>query len=232
MTWLTGHLPVKQGVAVYAALKCEADRLVGAGDGRSRGQIMADTLVERVLGTAAPTEVPVTVNVVISTDDLVGEKDGAADVIGYGPIPASTVREWIHDGLAADVEIELRRLFAHPETGQLVTMESGARSFPAALAELIELRDQRCRTPWCDAPIRHADHVVSHEDGGATSSANGQGLCESCNYAKEALGWSARPRPGPIHEVETTTPTGHTYRSRAPALIDRRRSHMDLAWAA
>ena len=54
-------------------------------------------------------------------------------------------------------------------------------------------------------------------EGGPTSGLNGQGLCEACNYAKAAPGWSARPRPGPRHTVRTTTPTGHTYTSRAPA---------------
>ncbi|MDQ6752497.1 MAG: hypothetical protein M3017_03565, partial [Actinomycetota bacterium] len=44
------------------------------------------------------------------------------------------------------------------------------------------------------------------------------GLCERCNQAKEAPGWSSRPRPGPRHTVETRTPTGHTYRSTAPPL--------------
>ncbi|HEX6151742.1 HNH endonuclease [Nocardioides sp.] len=231
MTWLTGRLPVKQGVAVYAALRAEADRLIGAGDGRSRGQIMADTLVERVLGTPA-VAVPVTVSVVISGDSLVGGSESAADIPGYGPIPAKVVREWIRDGLAADAEVELRRLFADPSTGQLVAMESAARFFPPPLAELIALRDQRCRTPWCDAPVRHADHATAHDDGGVTSFVNGQGLCESCHYAKEAFGWTARPRPGPAHVVETTTPTGHIYRSRAPSVIEPRTARMDLAWAA
>ena len=98
-------------------------------------------------------------------------------------------------------------------------MESASRIFPRALAELIRLRDQTCRTPWCDAPVRHADHVVAHQDGGATSFGNGQGLCQACNHAKQAPGWSARPRPGPGHEVETTTPTGHRYRSTAPPVL-------------
>jgi hypothetical protein len=53
MTWVTGLLPVAQGVAVYAALTREADRLRATGDERGRGQIMPDTLVERVTGRAA-----------------------------------------------------------------------------------------------------------------------------------------------------------------------------------
>ncbi len=45
------------------------------------------------------------------------------------------------------------------------------------------------------------------------------------------MGWDAHPRPGPDHEVETTTPTGHRYRSRAPALM-RATYPIDLFWAA
>ena len=116
------------------------------------------------------------------------------------------------------VEVSLRRLFADPKSGALVAMESSRRAFDRALAGFIELRDQQCRTPWCDAPVRHRDHVVKAGHGGPTSAANGQGLCEACNYAKEAIGWQARPRPGPRHTVETVTPTGHTYVSMAPRL--------------
>ena len=47
MSWLSGYLPVEQGVACWAALRKHADRLKAAGDERSRDQIMADTLVER-----------------------------------------------------------------------------------------------------------------------------------------------------------------------------------------
>jgi hypothetical protein len=83
------------------------------------------------------------------------------------------------------------------------------------------LRDQVCRTPWCDAPVRHADHVLPLARGGATEAANGQGLCEQCNYVKESPGWSAGPAPGSSpgrHLVETVTPTGHHYQSRPPPL--------------
>jgi HNH endonuclease len=97
-------------------------------------------------------------------------------------------------------------------------MDSKARAFPRLLAVFLGLRDQgTCRTPWCDAPIRHGDHVVPVERGGQTSGPNGQGLCAACNHAKQAPGWTARPRPGPRHTIATTTPTGHTYWSTAPA---------------
>jgi hypothetical protein len=37
-----------------------------------------------------------------------------------------------------------------------------------------------------DAPVRHLDPVHARQDGGRTNETNGQGLCESCNHAKQA----------------------------------------------
>ncbi|BBZ05599.1 hypothetical protein MCHIJ_50360 [Mycolicibacterium chitae] len=71
----------------------------------------------------------------------------------------------------------LRRLYKHPVSGALVAMESRARIFPKGLAEFIRLRDDTCRMPYCDAPIRHTDHVAPAAGGGVTSGVNGQGLC-------------------------------------------------------
>jgi 5-methylcytosine-specific restriction endonuclease McrA len=209
MSQLSALLPVKSGVAVYAALTGEADRLKAAGDPRSRGQIMADALVDRILGTtsASPT---VVLNVVVS-DDVLWGKPGAAHVDGYGPVPGDLVRE-----LAGTSRTWVRRLYARPETGSLVAMDSHSRLLPNGLAQMIRLRDQQCRTPWCDAPIRHGDHVTAAADDGPTSEGNAQGLCEACNHAKQAPGWHARSSPGHRHQVETTTPTGHHYMSVAP----------------
>jgi len=121
------------------------------------------------------------------------------------PIPPET-RTWI------------RRLYTAPGTGELVAMDSRARLFPSALRRFIALRDHTCRTPWCDAPVRHGDHVVAWALGGATAAANAAGLCERCNQAKEAPGWSTRLIPGGRHTFETITPSGRIHRSTAPAL--------------
>ncbi len=50
MTWLTALLPVKDGVAVLAALTQAADTARAGGDRRGKGQVMADTLVPVFLG--------------------------------------------------------------------------------------------------------------------------------------------------------------------------------------
>lgn len=100
-----------------------------------------------------------------------------------------------------------------------MAVDSRRRKAPAGLAALVADRDQLCRSPWCGAPLRHVDHVQPHRETGRTDVRDLQGLCERCNYAKEALGWSSRPRPGPWHSTEITTPTGHVYVSWAPPLV-------------
>ena len=218
MTYLTALLPVAQGVSIYAALKREADVCC---DGRSRGQVMADTLVERVTGRPADQPVPVAVNVVISDQALLGVESAAAVIAGYGSVPSAFARDFIADAVADErSQATLRRLYATPATGALVALESRARVFPKGLADFIGLRDQRCRTPYCDAPVRHRDHATPHRRGGKTSLVNGLGLCEMCNYTKEADGWTvvATIDENGTHTAEFTTPTGARHHSTAPPL--------------
>lgn len=231
MTYLTALLPVMQGVAAWKAVTQAADTHRAEGDPRSLGQVMADTLVERLTGQATAAGVPVEVNVVISEDSLFGDSDEPGEVEGYGPVPAPLLRGWLRaqgDGQAdgqtnaegaGEVEMWLRRLYTRPsDGGALVGMDSRRRFFTGAHRRFLMLRDRWCRTPWCDAPIRHADHPVAVAEGGRTRWENGQGLCEACNYAKEAAGWRTRLLDGPGDDgaVETTTPTGLTYTSRPP----------------
>lgn len=234
MVWLSALLPVAEGVAAYAALTRAADSARVQGDPRGKGQVMADELVRRIAGSvdtgtgAHPIDSSrdsaedmgargsrsIDLSLVMSHEALLGTADDEARLAGFGPIPAELAREIVADALGRGEEVWLRRLYASPTTGELVAMDSRARLFPAGLARFIRLRDQVCRTPWCDAPIRHIDRVAAHAAGGPTSARNGQGLCEACNHAKQAPRWRARPGPGGT--VTTTTPTGHTHTTRPP----------------
>ncbi|WP_146361864.1 HNH endonuclease [Arthrobacter yangruifuii] len=250
MAYLTGLLPVAQGVGVYAALSREADRLRAAGDARGRGQIMADTLVERVTGQAEAGQLKVEVQLVMTDRTLLAGDSEPALILGYGPVPAQWARDLLAgagggSGGGSDRPAErwIRRLYTAPKTGELVAMDSRARLFPRSLARFVAVRDQTCRMPWCGAPIRHLDHIHPHSRGGPTSAGNGQGLCEACNHAKQAPGWSARTvkpdemKPNGIGmegadngmegpdggtgvspAVLACTPTGHTYKSNPPPL--------------
>ncbi|TQJ33820.1 HNH endonuclease [Arthrobacter sp. SLBN-122] len=241
MTYLTALLPVAQGVAAYAALSKDADTARPAGDERSRGQVMADTLVERVTGTPGGIS-GVQIQLVMTDRMLLQADTEPARVPGYGIIPAAVARDialtpattkpgspatddtaehpadTADNGGRRDLDVWVRRLFAAPGSGEMVAMDSKARFFPGGLKRFLQVRDDTCRTPYCDAPIRHHDHIAAWHDGGPTSASNGQGLCEACNHTEETPGWTAKAVPGPRHTVATCTPTGHTYHSTAPPL--------------
>ncbi|MFJ6537749.1 HNH endonuclease [Paenarthrobacter sp. NPDC091711] len=313
MTYLTALLPVAQGVAVYAALTRAADSARstgGTGSGGAsgpsvvptRGQVMADTLVERVTGTAGGFS-GINLDLVMTDRTLFQGDSEPARLRGYGIVPAEWGRELLGLGQAAnsrpansgqansgratsgpanpgratsgrtntgraksgrantvsgpvnpshlqtaqepsragqevpeapeapdpELTVWLRRLYTAPGTGELLATDSKARLFTGRLRRFIETRDDTCRTPYCDAPIRHIDHVVSWQSGGKTNLTNGAGLCEACNHTKEHPGWTTRTLHGEthggthggaygVHTLEVTTPTGHTYQSKAPPL--------------
>lgn len=217
MLSLNALLPVAQGVAAYAALRKHAQSLRAQGDPRSIAQIMADTLVARVTGqddAREPTTPTVEIGLVMPERTLLRGSQEPAYLTGYGPLPAALARSLVLD---AD-KVWLRRLYAAPRTGELVAMDSRRRTFTGKRRQFFVVRDQVCRNPWCGAPIRHADHLDPVARGGSTSRANGQGVCEACNYAKETPGWRVDVVDEPGHVIRITTATGHRYRSKAPPL--------------
>ncbi|MHA7269169.1 HNH endonuclease [Arthrobacter sp. HLT1-20] len=240
MTYLSALLPLRQGVTVLKTLTQIADSARAKGEARGKGQIMADALVHRLtshrpcaspsgqgdgeeLGSDAGTqgqggagclsagEQEIHLDLIMTDRALF---DGASDpalLTGYQPIPAPTARQMIINTAGA-ARVWLRRLYTHPDTGELLTMDSKARLFPDGMKRFLFDQDQLCATAYCDAPIREYDHIKSYAAGGPTSISNGQGLCQGCNQNKEAQGWSSQPG-GTI-----TTPTGHRYASVRPTL--------------
>ena len=133
MTLVTGLLPAAQGVAVHVALAKHADSLRARGDQRSRGQIMADTFVERVTGQTTADEVPLEVNVVMTQGALLGDEQAPAQlkatVHSHSPRPGLGSRDR-RPGLAPPA-------FAAPVTGQLVGMDSAHRRFTGQLRRFV-----------------------------------------------------------------------------------------------
>lgn len=209
--------------AVRAALDAEVATARAAGDGRTGGQVRSDTVVRRITGHDPAVPVPTRVNLVVAAESLI-DGDEPGEVAGIGWLPAGLCRDLVREASAA-AKATLRRLFVRPDDRALVAMESVGRAFPAALAELLDLRDGGlCRTPGCNARIRHHDHVVRSTEGGPTSAANGQGLCERCNYVKESPGWAhwvVDREVGP-HEVHGVSEHLRVLRSTAPPLPGRR----------
>ena len=231
MSHLSAFLPVEQGVACWASLTRHADSLRAAGDARSRDQLLSDTLVERLTGQTTAAAVPVEVELIVPLDTLLDPDAGSdttsgpgtADLPGYGPLPGGMVADLLRTGTA---DHTWRRVFTSGTSGDttvegeavIVGGDARTRHFTGWLKTLIRLRDRHCRHPYCTAPVRHADHIRRWADGGETTLTNGQGLCERHNYVKEATGWSSTPLhpDGPDNPIRVTTPTGHSYLSRAP----------------
>ncbi|WP_285592229.1 DUF222 domain-containing protein [Actinomycetospora sp. NBRC 106378] len=220
MAVLSGLLPVEQGVACIAALRKYADSLIATGDteDRTRDQIIADTLVERLTGQVYAEDVNVEVGIVLPLDALTDpDSPKTAELVGHGPLPSGIVSDLLR---YTGGQRWWRRLFAHPVHGGLVGGDPQRRLFDGFLAKLVTWRDHGwCREPFCDAPIRHLDHIKGRKAGGPTSFGNGRGGCVRHNEDKELPGWRHEllhdgygDQP---HTVQTTTPTGHTYTSRA-----------------
>lgn len=230
MVYLTALLPMAQGVAAWAALDRDARKQLATAADRNRAQLMADTLVARLTGQEHATAVPVEVQLIMTDTALFGCSPAAVDwpdpaqapgwVVGQGPIPAGAARALLDPGrdeASGRARVWLRRLYADPDSGQLVAMESRRRVFSGMLRRMLVLRDQTCRTPWCDAPIREGDHATRHAAGGPTSYENGSGTCQGCNLGKEYPGWGHSASSG---ELTVTTPTGDRYSRQTPALLE------------
>lgn len=236
MAILTAILPCADAIAAKLALEQQVGKQQADGTARSRGQRMADLLVARLTGREPAGPCDVHLNLVMTTETLFAGARTPARLEGYGPIPADLARQLVGMGSGSDhdaAHVTLRRIFTSPREGDLIRMESTTRAFTGLLRELVTLRDEVCRTPYCDAPIRHIDHIQPYAAGGPTSYDNAQGLCEDCNYRKEHPGWRAARAPGDgyRHGVHTITPTGHVYRSEPPSLPVRQRSRLEHSLA-
>lgn len=247
--------PVVEVVGALAALKAaEAARHTATGDpvvdaaraadDRGAGAWQADTALELLSGRAPGQPQPVEIGLVMDAavvDPTRGPGGGGGrgvgervEVTGFGAVPAAQAREHLLALCIAEGDdgagTWLRRLWTGPDGRHLIAMTSRQRVHAGGLRRLIELRDQTCRIPWCDAPITQIDHALPAARGGPTSAGNGLGTCQRHNLDKEAPGFTvtvessggdaAGPDPGGgPHAITLTTPTGRTVQSHAPPIL-------------
>ncbi|MGP9682371.1 HNH endonuclease [Brachybacterium sp. AOP3-A1-3] len=203
MADLHAHLPAIDARLLHKRLSLEAERRRAEGGDVGHGALMADALVDTVLGRdGAMEQVELDLGVII-TDRALFRPDAGdpAHIEGYGPVPPEAVREQLraavaprraepgaeHDGPdpygedGPATRATIRRLFTHPTTGELVAVESRGRAFPPALEKFLTWRDTSCRGPFCNAQSRQNDHIRPYAQGGPTSLDNGQDACLHCN---------------------------------------------------
>lgn len=214
---ITGIMPTEYGVAVAQVLERLVAQAKGSGDERSRQHLAVDSLLERLTGYENPAAIPIQLGLVMTDRTLFQGHAEPAFLQGYGIISAEKARRLMcgSAGNPNELEMWVRRLYTAPGSGDLIAMDSKQRLFAGGLKHFIKVRDQFCRTPFCDSPIRHLDHVVQFARGGATSVENAGGSCVFCNLTKESPGWEEERVPGRRHTKRITTHSGHVYDSTA-----------------
>lgn len=215
MVRISATVPTAQGVAMLKTLDTAATVARAAGDPRTRGQVMADEMFSRTTGLSRIEDADVEIQLLMTDAALLAADQDSATLEGQ-PIPASIARALALGDGASDARRWIRRLYTDPVTGQLSGADARRRLFTGQARRFVTLRDQHCRTPWCEAPIRHLDHVERHADGGPTTVDNAAGRCERCNYVREMPGWSAAMDSG--RTLRIITPSGRTYTSDPPPL--------------
>lgn len=213
-----GPAPIIDGIA--NKLRSRAKTLISAGKAtdafgnrRSRDQVAFDLFAEWCTGTGDATASPVELVVMMTPDTLLAHGDTPAWLAGHGPIPAEVAREWLAN---EELQVTLRKIFADATGTHLTSMESKARAFPANLRKMLLIRDNICRSPYCEASISDGDHMTPRRNGGATQWKNASGLCGACNQIKENRGWQHK---GDDQTLTVGTPTGHTYTKTPGPLI-------------
>jgi len=175
-------------------------------DDRTEAQVQADIFRDVILdgwpekpGPGQAVKLAVTIP---ALEMLADPSKALADLEGYGPIPAGVALK-----LAAKAPSFLRVL-TDPWTGAPIDVGRTRYRPPAALKELIDLRDLHCRFPGCRRrPAQcEIDHIEDWAKGGETSRKNNELTCRRHQMFKHALGWQVIYRPD--GSVQWRTPHG------------------------
>ncbi|KYH45109.1 DUF222 domain-containing protein [Branchiibius sp. NY16-3462-2] len=189
MMRLSALVPATTGLGCVQALQSAAQAAIKEKGAekvtqQDRRRAEADALVALITGAESGQQPPVDVrvNLMIPIEALTGDAPGVLD--GYGTISGHLARDLI-TACPDEQGPAIRRIFTAPEHQELIGMESTSRSYTGLLREFIRLRDQRCRTPYCESPAKHTDHIQPAATGGPTTAGNGRVTCAGCNYDKE-----------------------------------------------
>lgn len=176
MATVCAHVPAPEAVGALARLDRIArdlrDGAEGDRDLRTLAQLRADAWADLLChgdvagttpeGAAAPlTGLRAEVRVTVAASTAAGDDEAAAELDGYGPIPAEAVRALIDDAAA------FTPVLTDEETGAVVSVGRRHRLPPPRMRLLVRLRDQTCRFPGCTRPASstETDHSVEWRNG-------------------------------------------------------------------
>ncbi|QJU54104.1 DUF222 domain-containing protein [Herbiconiux sp. KACC 21604] len=165
--------------------------------------------------TARRPRITPTVVVTIPAETLSGAADTPADLLGYGPIDATSAR---HLAARATSVLELVRDRA---TGAPLSFGRTRYVPPASLRTLLQHDDRTCRFPGCSRSADHCelDHTLAWEDGGTTDPGNLAHLCPRHHHLKHSPGWSVAQHPSGSRALTWTTPSGSLHTTTPPSRL-------------
>ena len=193
---------------------CGSDRPPAVFARRTKDQRLADALALLVLGPdeddpSVPARPRFLLQLTMSLPVLLALRAGAAELPGYGPVPADLAREWATDAA-------WQRFVHEPVTGHLLDIGTVRHDHPAAMRAFCTARDVHDRFPTGNRQARYADldHIREHHPdgtGGPTSSANTACTARIGHIAKTHNGWTVT---GNANDVLTWhSPHGLTFPS-------------------
>ena len=230
---LHAYLPAETAVAVRTALEAKAAEFASAdkktaagstGQRRTKDQRMADALAWYVLGPDSedetlPARPRFTLQLTMSLPVLLALREGAAELPGYGPIPADLAREWAQDA-------DWQRFVHDPVTGYLLD-DGHTRYRPRAPGRrFTQHRDVLDRFPGSNRKAKdcdgdHIEPYTGKPGGGSTSSGNLASAGRPGHIAKTHNDWkvtgdanSVLVWTSPHGLVRRSTP--HDYRDPGP----------------
>jgi hypothetical protein len=224
MAEIVGVLPAEDAMAVFTAVDAIAQS-ADPGDPRPIEARRVDALVDLCANVLSSGDRPGRrlarhrrhgphIQVTVAATTLLGFDDPPGELAGYGPIPAAAARR-----IAADPDATWHRLLTDPMTGSLLDYGTTVYRPPPVLDRHVVARDQVCIFPGCRQPARRCDldHGVPYPQG-HTSEANLAPLCRHHHRAKTEGGWTWRRGRGGT--ITWTAPTGHTYQTDTPPVLD------------
>ena len=154
------------------------------------------------------------VTLVIDLPTLLALRDGSAELVGAGAIPAGVVRELLDDAV-------MRRVIADPTTGELLDYGRRTYAVPQRLRDFIAARDRTCRFPGCGTSATRCeiDHAIPWSRGGETNRGNLGALCVRHHQLKTHGGWrivDSDPHGG----CTWISPQGRRYEHVSSPIID------------
>lgn len=152
----------------------------------------------------------------VPASTLLGVDAGPAELHGYGPVHAVQARALAADGV-------WRRVVTDPLSGAVLDVGRERYRPPAAMADLVRVRDRECAGPTCTVPSTRADldhtEPFNRQPGDPpdrpleTTSADNLGpLCQRDHRLKTDGGFTLRQVSPGVYEW--TTPAGHRYLTR------------------